>query len=135
MCECFHYLCKMCGFYQPSLHMQGEIPKQLAQTCLQEGAKCDPPHVVIAEWACSGLGARFEKGGAMALSLLPVPNVAGLGVVAVHPPTIRIGPERHNYVYRLHFPSGVYRCDRCSEWGQAGDRLFLFQNAAGPGPY
>ena len=112
----FHRPCRMCGFYQPSLHMQGEIPKQLAQTCLQEGAKCDPPHVVIAEWVCSGLG-------------------AGLGVVAVNPPTIRIGPERHNYVYRLHFPSGVYRCDRCSEWGQAGDRLFLFRNAAaGPGP-
>ena len=128
----FYRPCRMCGFYQPSLRMQGEIPKQLAQTCLQEGAKCDPPHVVIAEWACSGLGARFEKGGAMAVALLPVPGA----LVAVHHPTIRIGPARHNYVYRLHFPSGVYRCDRCSEWGgQAGDRLFLFRNAAaGPGP-
>ena len=126
----FYRPCRMCGFYQPSLRMQGEIPKQLAQTCLQEGAKCDPPHVVIAEWACSGLGARFEKGGAMALALLPVPGA----LVAVFHPTIRIGPVRHNYIYQLHFPSGVYRCERCSEWGLAGDRLFLFRNASGPGP-
>ena len=68
----------------------------------------------------------------MALVPVAVPGT----LVAVYHPTIRIGPEHHSYVYRLHFPSGVYRCDRCSEWGgQAGDRLFLFQNAAGPGPY
>ena len=66
------------------------------------------------------------------MALLPVPNVAGLG--AVFHPTIRIGPVRHNYIYQLHFPSGVYRCERCSEWGLAGDRLFLFRNASGLRP-
>ena len=56
-------------------------------------------------------------------------------LVQIFHPVIGIGPARHNYVYRLHFASsGVYRCDRCSEWGLAGDRLFLFRNAAGPGP-
>ena len=66
----------------------------------------------------------------MALALYPVPST----LVAVFHPTIRIGPVRHNYVYRLHFPSGVYRCDRRSEWGYVGDRLFLFRNPYGPGP-
>ena len=64
------------------------------------------------------------------MALYPVPST----LVAVFHPTIRIGPVRHNYVYRLHFASGVYRCDRCSEWGLADDRLFLFRNASGPGP-
>ena len=41
------------------------------------------------------------------------------------PPEIRIGPERSGYVYTLHFPSGVYLCERGSEWANAGDRLFL----------
>ena len=67
----------------------------------------------------------------MALALVdPVPST----IVAVFHPTIRIGPERHNYVYQLHFASGVYRCERCSDWGLAGDRLFLFRNPSGPGP-
>ena len=99
------------------------------------GAKCDPPRVVIAQWACSGLGARVAKFGAMALALLPVPGA----LVAVFHPTIRIGPVRHNYIYHLHSPGGVYRCERCSEWGLAGDRLFLFRqrikaSESGPGP-
>ena len=55
-------------------------------------------------------------------------------LVQVFHPVIRIGPVRHNYVYRLHFPSGVYQCDRGSEWGRCGERLFLFRNTHGPGP-
>ena len=67
----------------------------------------------------------------MALALIdPVPGT----LVAVLHPTIRIGPARNNYVYHLHFASGVYQCERDSEWGVVGDRLFLFRNAAGPGP-
>ena len=46
------------------------------------------------------------------------------------PPEIRIGPERHGYVYTLHFPSGVYLCERGSEWANAGDRLFLYKDTS-----
>ena len=58
---------------------------------------------------------------------------------AAFPAQIRIGPERHNYVYDLRFTSGVYQCCRCSDWGNDGrDRLFLFKNSpevdSGPGP-
>ena len=67
----------------------------------------------------------------MALALNPAPGT----LVAVLHPTIRIGLARHNYVYHLHFASGVYQCERCSEWGVVGvHRFFLFKNAAGPGP-
>ena len=45
---------------------------------------------------------------------------------------IQIGPDKHHYVYRhCDWSSEVYRCDRCSEWGRHGDRLFLFKV---PGP-
>ena len=43
------------------------------------------------------------------------------------PLEIRIGPERHGYVCMLHFPSGVYRCERGSDYANAGDRLFLYK--------
>ena len=66
-------------------------------------------------------------------AIVPVPVPGTL--VQVYHPTIRIGPERHNFVYHLHFASGVYRCDRCSDWGVVGvHRLFLFKNPTGPGP-
>ena len=39
------------------------------------------------------------------------------------PPVIRVGPARHGFAYRLHFVSGVYRCDRRSYWGRLGDRV------------
>ena len=44
---------------------------------------------------------------------------------------IRIGPERHNYVYQLHVLSGVYRCVRPSDWGAAGEVLCLFRTPRG----
>ena len=47
------------------------------------------------------------------------------------PLEIRIGPERHGYVYTLHFPSGVYRCQRGSDWANDGDRLFLCKETSG----
>ena len=50
------------------------------------------------------------------------------------PLEIRIGPERHGYVYMLHFPSGVYRCERGSDWANSGDRLFLYRTTGGPRP-
>ena len=115
-----------------------EIPKRFGPNPPTRGAKCDPQQVVIAQWACSGLGAREGWSSAMALdpnagAIVPVPVPATL--VQVYHPTIRIGPPRHNYVYRLHFASGVYQCERCNEWGVVGvHRLFLFMNAAGPGP-
>ena len=65
-------------------------------------------------------------------AIVPVPVPATL--VQVYHPTIRIGAARHNYVYRLHFDSGVYQCERGSEWGPFGYRLFLFRNPTGPGP-
>ena len=55
-------------------------------------------------------------------------------LVQIFHPVIRIGPVRHNYVYRLQFPSGVYLCDKGSDYGRFGDRLFLFRNTLGPGP-
>ena len=71
----------------------------------------------------------------MALALAVIPQPVPATIVAVHPETIRIGPERNGYVYRLLFrASGVYRCDRRSEWGAVGERLFLFMNTEGPGP-
>ena len=65
------------------------------------------------------------------MAIVPVTNpvpatVAGTG--AVYPRVIRIGPARNNYVYRLHFVSGVYRCDRGSDWALGRDRLFLFSD-------
>ena len=48
------------------------------------------------------------------------------------PLEIRIGPESHGYVYTLHFPSGVYRCERGSDWAKAGDRLFLYKETFSP---
>ena len=60
----------------------------------------------------------------------PVPS----SIVNMYPPVMRIGPVRHNYVYQLHFVSGVYWCERCSDWGVMGDRLFLFMNPERPGP-
>ena len=72
---------------------------------------------------------------AMAIVTAGYPVIAmNAAIVAVHTPVIRIGPPRHNYVYRLHFHSGVYRCDRGNEWALMGDRLFLFRNPDGPGP-
>ena len=49
---------------------------------------------------------------------------------------IQIGPDKHHYVYRHcdNWSSEVYRCDRGSQWGTMGERLFLFMNADGPGP-
>ena len=46
------------------------------------------------------------------------------------PAEIRIGPKRHGYMYELHFPSGVYRCCRHSDWGTDKDVLFLFKDPA-----
>ena len=73
----------------------------------------------------------------LVLALAPAPPapsaVLALAAPGFHP-VIRIGPVRHNYVYRLHFPSGVYRCDTYSQWGRVGDRLFLFKNPDGPVP-
>ena len=40
-----------------------EIPKRFGPNPPTGGAKCDPHRVVIAQWACSGLGARVEKVG------------------------------------------------------------------------
>ena len=65
-------------------------------------------------------------------AIVPVPVPATL--VQIYHPTIRIGPARHNYVYGLRFNSGVYLCDRGSEWARYGNRLFLFRNTLGPGP-
>ena len=65
-----------------------------------------------------------------AIVAVPVPAT----LVQIFHPVIRIGPVRHNYVYRLHFASGVYLCDRGSDYGRFGDRLFLFRNTLGPGP-
>ena len=48
------------------------------------------------------------------------------------PLEIRIGPESHGYVYTLHFPSGVYRCERGSDDANAGDRLFLYKDTISP---
>ena len=48
------------------------------------------------------------------------------------PPKIRIGPERHGYVYTLRFPSGVYLCERGSEWAHTGNRLFLHKDTISP---
>ena len=48
------------------------------------------------------------------------------------PLKLRIGPARHRYVYTLHFPSGVYRCDRGSDWANNGDRLFLYKETFSP---
>ena len=77
-----HRPCRMCGFYRPSLHMYAhvgpvrcvasigqvrsyavEIPKRFGPNPPTGGATCDPHPVVIAQWACSGLGARVEKVG------------------------------------------------------------------------
>ena len=69
-----------------------------------------------------------------AMAIVPVTYPVPATLVAVYTPVIRIGPARHNYVYRLHFPSGVYLCDRGSEWARYGNRLFLFRNTLGPGP-
>ena len=69
----------------------------------------------------------------MALAVMPPPVSAA--IVAVHPQTIRIGSVQNNYVYRLQVGTdGVYRCDRRSDWGAVGERLFLFMNTEGPGP-
>ena len=69
---------------------------------------------------------------------LPEETQLALPVSEEFPAQIRIGPERHNYVYDLRFTSGVYQCCRCSDWGNDGDRLFLFKNSpevdSGPGP-
>ena len=54
--------------------------------------------------------------------------------VSSFPLEIRIGPERHGYEYMLHFPSGVYRCERGSDWANFGDRLFLYRTTGGPRP-
>ena len=40
-----------------------EIPKRFGPNPPTRGAKCGPQQVVIAQWACSGLGARVEKVG------------------------------------------------------------------------
>ena len=48
------------------------------------------------------------------------------------PLEIRIGEERFGYVYTLHFPSGVYRCERGSDYANAGDRLFLYKETFSP---
>ena len=50
------------------------------------------------------------------------------------PLRIRIGPERHGYVYRLRYSSGVYQCERGSDWANVGDRLFLYRTPGGPRP-
>ena len=65
-----------------------------------------------------------------AIVAFPVPAT----LVQIFHPVIRIGLARHSYVYRLHFLSGVYLCDRGSEWARYGNRLFLFRNTLGPGP-
>ena len=79
---------------------------------------------------------QVEQVGAMAFPVPTGPIVPAVPatVVGVFHPVIRIGPERHSYVYRLHSNSGWYLCDRRSEWGSVGDRLFLFMNPEGPGP-
>ena len=50
------------------------------------------------------------------------------------PARIRIGPVHHHYDYELHFPSGVYRCGRPSDWGHDGNLLLLFKDSDWPGP-
>ena len=65
-----------------------------------------------------------------AIVLVPAPAT----LVQIYHPTIRIGPARHNYVYGLRFASGVYLCDRGSDWARYGNRLFLFRNTLGPAP-
>ena len=59
----------------------------------------------------SSLGVLFA-----AMAIVPVTNPVPATLVAVYPRVIRIGPARHNYVYMLHFVSGVYRCDKGSQW-------------------
>ena len=65
-------------------------------------------------------------------AIVPVPVPAAL--VQIYHPVIRTRPARHNYVYGLHFASGVYLCDRGSEWARYGHRMFLFRNTLGTGP-
>ena len=62
----------------------------------------------------------------------PAGPVAVIG--SSFPLEIRIGPERHGYVYMQNFPSGVYRCERGSDWANFGDRLFLYRTTSGPRP-
>ena len=99
-----------------------EIPKRFGPNPPTGGAKCDRhQRVVIAQWACSGLGAREGWSSAMALdpnagAIVPIPAPATL--VQIYHPTIRIGPARHNYVCRLHFASGVYQCVHLQRLGR-----------------
>ena len=50
-------------------------------------------------------------------------------------PKIRIGPAHNHYVYDLRFGSGVYCCERCSQWcDDAHLAVFRTQeNAVSPG--
>ena len=69
-----------------------------------------------------------------AMAIVPATYPVPATLVNWYPPVMRIGPVRHNYKYQLHFVSGVYRCERCNDWGVMGDRLFLFMNPERPGP-
>ncbi len=65
---------------------------------------------------------------------VPPPPDTHCQVTLALPAEIRIGPKRHNYKYELHFPSGVYRCCRHSDWGADKEVLFLFKDPYGPLP-
>jgi len=68
--------------------------------------------------------------GSQPASGTQVPPPPDTQVTLALPAEIRIGPKRHGYMYELHFPSGVYRCCRHSDWGADKDVLFLFKDPA-----
>ena len=85
----------------------------------------DDSQKTLTEWV------PVEHVGANSESTLPVPSETRIVERTSFPLEIRIGPERHGYVYTLHFPSGVYRCQRGSDWANDGDRLFLCKETSG----
>ena len=59
------------------------------------------------------------------------PDSGGSGVdMRTLPTSLRIGPKRHNYEYTF-LERDFYKCRRGSDWAQAGEVLFLLQDAKG----